>query len=193
MGSMLAHPEPLQTSLSSGGASMGSATIGRSVRIRGEISSQEDLYINGEIEGIIVVTDRKLTVGPDAKVHATVAAREVVLLGSIRGDVEATDKIEIRKDASLVGDIKTPRIVIEDGAYFKGSIDIVQIRSTRLAVLGSREADEADGRAEREIGEQKYLTLDDTNSLRSVLASLSDDLSATASVQEPATASWGRR
>lgn len=65
--------------------------------------------------------------------------------------MKATDKIEIRKDASLVGDIRTPRIIIEDGAYFKGSIDIVQIKGSRLALLGSREADEADERAELDL------------------------------------------
>jgi hypothetical protein len=97
------------------------------------------------------VRNRKLTIGANATVHACVEAREVVLLGTVRGDVKATDKIEIRKDASLVGDIRTPRIIIEDGAYFKGSIDIVQIKGSRLALLGSREADEADERAELDL------------------------------------------
>ena len=68
----------------------------------------------------------KLTIGPNGKVHAAIKAREVVALGSIQGNVDASDKIEIRKDAKLVGDIKTARIIIEDGAYFKGSIDIVK-------------------------------------------------------------------
>jgi cytoskeletal protein CcmA (bactofilin family) len=70
--------------------------------------------------------EHKLTIGPNGTVHATVKAREVVALGSIHGNVEAADKIEIRKEAKLVGDIRTARIIIEDGAYFKGSIDIVK-------------------------------------------------------------------
>ena len=71
--------------------------------------------------------EHRVTVGPNGKVHAGVKAREIVVLGAITGNVEATDKIDIRKDARLVGDIKTARIVIEDGAYFKGSIDIIKV------------------------------------------------------------------
>lgn len=104
----------------------GSATIGKAVMIKGQIFSREDLIIDGEVDGTVEVAEHKLTVGPNGKVQAGVKAREVVVLGSIHGNVEATDKIDIRKDAKLVGDIKTARIVIEDGAYFKGSIDIVK-------------------------------------------------------------------
>jgi cytoskeletal protein CcmA (bactofilin family) len=104
----------------------GSATIGKAVKIAGQIYSREDLYVDGDVEGTIELMDHKLTVGPNGKVHAGVKAREVVALGAIQGNVEASERIEIRKDAKLVGDIKTARIVIEDGAYFKGSIDIVK-------------------------------------------------------------------
>jgi cytoskeletal protein CcmA (bactofilin family) len=104
----------------------GSATIGKAVKINGQIYSREDLYVDGDVEGTIELMDHKLTIGPNGKVHAGVKAREVVALGSIQGNVEASERIEIRKDARLVGDIKTARIVIEDGAYFKGSIDIVK-------------------------------------------------------------------
>ena len=104
----------------------GSATIGKAVKINGQIYSREDLYVDGDVEGTIELMDHKLTVGPNGKVHAGVKAREVVALGVIQGNVEASERIEIRKDAKLVGDIKTARIVIEDGAYFKGSIDIVK-------------------------------------------------------------------
>jgi cytoskeletal protein CcmA (bactofilin family) len=104
----------------------GSATIGKSVTIKGQIYSREDLMVDGEIEGAIELNDHRLTVGPNGKVRAGVKAREIVVLGSIEGNVEALDKIDIRKDAKLIGDIKTARIVIEDGAYFKGSIDIVR-------------------------------------------------------------------
>ena len=104
----------------------GSATIGKAVRIVGQIYTKEDLYVDGEVEGTVEAVEHKLTIGPNGTVKAAVKAREVVALGSISGNVEATDKIEIRKDAKLVGDIKTARIIIEDGAYFKGSIDIVK-------------------------------------------------------------------
>jgi cytoskeletal protein CcmA (bactofilin family) len=104
----------------------GAATIGKAVKVIGQIFSREDLYVDGDVEGTIEALEHKLTVGPNGTVQATVKAREVVALGSIKGNVEATDKIEIRKDAKLTGDIRTARIIIEDGAYFKGSIDIVK-------------------------------------------------------------------
>lgn len=104
----------------------GMAVIGKSVTIKGQIFSQEDLTIDGEMEGSVELKEHRLTVGPNGRVQAGVKAREIVVLGSINGNVEASDKIDIRKEARLVGDIKTSRIVIEDGAYFKGSIDIVR-------------------------------------------------------------------
>jgi cytoskeletal protein CcmA (bactofilin family) len=104
----------------------GAATIGKAVKVVGQIFSKEDLYIDGEVEGTVEALDHKLTVGPNGTLKAQVKAREVVALGTIHGNVDATDKIEIRKDARLSGDIRTARIIIEDGAYFKGSIDIVK-------------------------------------------------------------------
>lgn len=104
----------------------GSASIGKAVKIVGQIYSREDLYVDGDVEGTIELNEHKLTIGPNGKVHAGIKAREVVALGTIQGNVEANDRLEIRKDAKLVGDIRTARIIIEDGAYFKGSIDIVK-------------------------------------------------------------------
>ena len=104
----------------------GPASIGKAVKIAGQIYSREDLYVDGDVEGTIELMDHRLTIGPNGKVHAGIKAREVVALGAVQGNVEASERIEIRKDAKLVGDIKTARIVIEDGAYFKGSIDIVK-------------------------------------------------------------------
>jgi cytoskeletal protein CcmA (bactofilin family) len=106
--------------------SRGAATIGKAVKIIGQIFSKEDLYVDGDVEGTIECQDNKLTIGPNGKLQAAVRAREVIVLGQIKGNVEAADRIEIRKDARLVGDIKTARIKIEDDAYFKGSIDIVK-------------------------------------------------------------------
>jgi cytoskeletal protein CcmA (bactofilin family) len=111
----------------------GSATVGKAVKIVGQIYSKEDLYVDGEVEGTVEAMEHKLTIGPNGTVKATVRSREVVVLGSIAGNVEATDKLEIRKDAKLVGDIKTARIIIEDGAYFKGSIDIVKPEPSKTA------------------------------------------------------------
>jgi cytoskeletal protein CcmA (bactofilin family) len=108
------------------GSSASSASIGKAVKVVGQIYSREDLYVDGEIEGTVEALEHKLTIGPNGVVRAGVKAREVVALGTIQGNVEAHDKIEIRKDAKLVGDIRTARIIIEDGAYFKGSIDIVK-------------------------------------------------------------------
>jgi cytoskeletal protein CcmA (bactofilin family) len=112
----------------------GSATIGKAVKIIGQIHSKEDLFVDGDVEGTVEAPEHKLTVGPNGSVHATVKAREVVALGSIQGNVEAADRIEIRKDAKLVGDIRTARIVIEDGAYFKGSIDIVKPEPAKVSM-----------------------------------------------------------
>lgn len=104
----------------------GTAVIGKSVMIKGQIFSREDLTVDGEVEGSIELQENRLTIGPHGKLNAGVKAREIVVLGAINGNVEASEKIDIRKDAKLVGDIKTQRIVIEDGAYFKGSIDIIR-------------------------------------------------------------------
>jgi cytoskeletal protein CcmA (bactofilin family) len=103
------------------------ATIGKSVTIKGEIYSEEDLYLDGEVEGVLELAGHKLTIGPNGKVASNVRAREVIIQGTIRGNVEAQQKITIRKEGSLVGDIKTAGIIIEDDAYFKGSIDIVKV------------------------------------------------------------------
>ena len=107
-------------------ANRATATLGKSVVVKGQILSREDLTLDGEVEGTVELQEHRLTIGPNGKVNATVKAREIVVLGTIHGNVEASDKIDIRKDAKLVGDIRTARIVIEDGAYFKGNIDIIR-------------------------------------------------------------------
>jgi cytoskeletal protein CcmA (bactofilin family) len=101
------------------------AVIGASMRIKGEIRSEEELFIDGEIEGSMEL-QQALTVGPNGKVRANIKAREVTVLGSVKGNVEVVEKIAIRENGSLIGDIKTAGISIDDGAYFKGSIDIVR-------------------------------------------------------------------
>ncbi len=102
------------------------ASIGKSVMIKGQIISREDLYLDGELEGTVELQEHRLTIGPNGRVQANVKAREIVVIGTMHGNCEATDKVEIRKEARLVGDIRTLRIFIEDGAYFKGSIDVIK-------------------------------------------------------------------
>src|SRR5689334_15451082 len=100
------------------------ARLGASLHVKGEITGNEDLAIDGSVEGLVQLEDRKLTVGASARVTADIIAREVVVYGNVKGNLRARDRIEIKKDGSVVGDLTTARIMIEDGAYFKGSIEI---------------------------------------------------------------------
>lgn len=92
--------------------------------MKGEICGDGDLLIDGSVEGLIQLDERKLTVGATAKLTADIVAGEVVVYGSVQGNIRATDRIEIKKEGSVNGDLITPQIMIEDGAYFKGSIEI---------------------------------------------------------------------
>jgi cytoskeletal protein CcmA (bactofilin family) len=93
--------------------------------IKGEIRAREELMVDGEVEGTLE-SQSLLTVGPNGKVLGNIKAREVAIYGSVRGNVDVTEKIAIREQGSLIGDIKSAGISIDDGAYFKGSIDIVR-------------------------------------------------------------------
>ena len=99
------------------------ATIGKGLFIKGEITGSESLYIDGKIEGTINLPGNRLTVGRNGQVNASINAREIVVLGKVRGNVAATDRVDIRAEGSLTGDVAAARISIEDGAYFKGGID----------------------------------------------------------------------
>ncbi len=107
-------------------AAQGSTTIGRTVAIKGEVHSEEDILIDGKMEGRLDLGPNRLVVGPNGTVRADIAAREVDLHGVINGNVEAAERIILRKNSKLVGDLKMASVVIEDGAYFKGSIDITR-------------------------------------------------------------------
>jgi cytoskeletal protein CcmA (bactofilin family) len=98
--------------------------IGKSVVIRGELTGNEDLYLDGEIEGNINLRDHKLVIGPNGKIKATITARDVVVHGRVEGNISASERVELKRSCSLTGDVTTQRIVIEDGAFFKGAIDI---------------------------------------------------------------------
>lgn len=123
-----AKPTPLPTPPKQQGERSGRTTaqIGKSLKIKGTITGSEDLYVDGEIEGNIELEENSLTVGPNGNVNADVKARDITVLGRLTGNVRAGERIEIRRTGSLEGDLVTSRIVIEDGAVFRGSIDIVK-------------------------------------------------------------------
>jgi cytoskeletal protein CcmA (bactofilin family) len=100
------------------------ATIGKSLVIKGEVTGSESLYIDGRVEGSINLAGNRVTIGRNGVVAANINAREIVVLGKVRGNLTASDRVDIRSDGSLTGDVVAARISIEDGAYFKGGIDI---------------------------------------------------------------------
>lgn len=100
------------------------AHIGRSVLIKGELSGSEDLYLDGTVEGKIELPGNNFVVGPNGRVRAAIRARGVVIEGKVEGDIEASERVELRKTAVLTGSIVTQRVAIEDGAYFKGGVDV---------------------------------------------------------------------
>ncbi len=100
------------------------ATIGKGLFIKGEISGSESLFIDGKVEGSVNLPGNRVTVGRNGQVAANISAREIVVLGKVRGNVSATDRVDIRAEGSLSGDVAAARISIEDGAFFKGGIDI---------------------------------------------------------------------
>jgi cytoskeletal protein CcmA (bactofilin family) len=111
-------PRPVVTSTAD------QATIGKSLVIKGEVSGSESLYIDGRVEGSINLAGNRVTVGRNGIVAANINAREIVVLGKVRGNLTASDRVDIRSDGSLTGDVVAARISIEDGAFFKGGIDI---------------------------------------------------------------------
>jgi cytoskeletal protein CcmA (bactofilin family) len=99
--------------------------IGKAMVVRGHIRSKESLHIEGEVDGTLELPGARLTVGATARVAADARAREIEVIGTLTGDLDATKKITVRKGGRLVGDLRTPGIVIEEGAYYKGKIEIV--------------------------------------------------------------------
>ena len=98
--------------------------LGAGLQIKGEISGNEDLKLESKVEGLVSIGGYRLTVGPAAQLNADIVAREVVISGQVHGDISAIDRIEVSKSASIVGDLTTSKIVMEEGAYFKGGIEI---------------------------------------------------------------------
>jgi cytoskeletal protein CcmA (bactofilin family) len=102
------------------------AAIGKSVQIRGEVKGNEDLVVDGQVEGTITLIEGRLTIGPNAHVAANVSARDVVILGSLKGNVTATGRVELRQGSNLTGDITASRLSIEENAIFAGKVDLMQ-------------------------------------------------------------------
>ncbi len=119
----VAAPRPASPApVSASGADQ--ATIGKSLVIKGEVTGSESLYIDGRVEGSISLAGNRVTIGRNGVVAANISAREIVVLGKVRGNLTASDRVDIRSDGSLTGDVVAARISIEDGAFFKGGIDI---------------------------------------------------------------------
>jgi cytoskeletal protein CcmA (bactofilin family) len=105
------------------------ATIGRTLVIKGELSGAEALYIDGRIEGKITLPDHRVTVGRNGSVQANITAREVVVMGKVSGNIECSDRVDIRSEGSVTGEVSTARISVEDGAILKGGI---QVKSSEI-------------------------------------------------------------
>ena len=119
-----AEPTPASAPRSAVINSAEQATIGKSLVIKGEVTGSESLYIDGRVEGSINLAGNRVTVGRNGVVAANINAREIVVLGKVRGNLVASDRVDIRSEGSLTGDVVAQRISIEDGAFFKGGIDI---------------------------------------------------------------------
>ena len=116
------------------------ATIGKGLFVKGEITGSESLFIDGKVEGIINLPGNRVTVGRNGQVAASVAAREIVILGKVRGNVSASDRVDIRAEGALTGDVTAARISIEDGAFFKGGIDIKKADTKPAPAAAASEA-----------------------------------------------------
>lgn len=116
------------------------ALIGKSLEITGEIRGAEDLVIDGRMKGDIELPDHRLTIGPTGVLHGKVRAREIVIYGTVQGNLEATERVEIKKNARVIGDLKAQRPVIEDEAFFKGNVETIRPEPPKAAGEASRAA-----------------------------------------------------
>ncbi|MGH9512190.1 MAG: bactofilin family protein [Terriglobales bacterium] len=133
------------------------ATIGRTLVIKGEVKGDESIYIDGQIEGTIQFGDHRVTIGRNGKISANISAREVVIMGSVKGNVQCTDRVDIRAEGCLTGDIVTQRISVEDGAILKGS---VQIRATDTKAESKK--DKSQNQTQASVGESSKTATDES-------------------------------
>jgi cytoskeletal protein CcmA (bactofilin family) len=115
----------------------GSTAIGKSVVVRGQLSGNEDLYLDGDLEGTITLTENRLTLGPNARVVADLHVRDLVMLGNLKGNVRASGRIELRQSAVLTGDIVASRLSIEDSAVIKGHVELITAPTPAAAPAAS--------------------------------------------------------
>jgi cytoskeletal protein CcmA (bactofilin family) len=115
----------------------GSTVIGKSVIIRGDLSGNEDLYMDGDIEGTITLTQSRLTIGPNARVRADITVRDVIVFGQLTGNVQATGRVDLRQSASVSGDILAGRLSIEESAVLKGRVELKASAETKHASGGN--------------------------------------------------------
>jgi len=130
---------PLKTS----SAPMEQASLGRSLVIKGEISGSESLYIDGRIEGTINIPDHRVTVGRNGAVTADVNAREAVIMGKVQGNIICSDRLDIRSEGAVIGDVVTQRISVEDGAILKGSVQVQAAEQKKAQPQQSKPAEAA--------------------------------------------------
>lgn len=140
-------PRPVTTTTSD------QATIGKSLVIKGEVTGSESLYIDGRVEGSINLSGNRVTIGRNGVVAANISAREIVVLGKVRGNLTASDRVDIRSDGSLTGDVVAARISIEDGAFFKGGIDI-----RKAGTAGAGTGAKTDSRTDSKMEEVKSVS-----------------------------------
>jgi cytoskeletal protein CcmA (bactofilin family) len=127
--------------------------IGKSVVIKGELNGSEDLTIEGQVEGKIELRDHVLTIGPNGKIKAELYAKSIVVLGEVIGNVVATEKVDIRENGSVEGDITSPRVAIAEGAHFRGSVDM-QNKGGKPAAQPARPAPAAETKPQGQTGPQ---------------------------------------
>jgi cytoskeletal protein CcmA (bactofilin family) len=148
---MNSEPSPVSAARNAIMNSNEQATIGKSLIIKGEVTGSEALYIDGRVEGSINLAGNRVTIGRNGVVSANVTAREIVIIGKVRGNLNASDRVDIRNEGSLTGDVIAQRISIEDGAFFKGGIDI-QKPNSQQKVNGKSESTSVTGSTGASIG-----------------------------------------
>jgi cytoskeletal protein CcmA (bactofilin family) len=141
--------------MSTAPGSGGFANIGKSIVVKGELSGSEDIYVDGEVEGSIQVAGNSLTIGPNAKVRANVSAKNVTIGGLLNGNIQAGERTELRKSAVVNGDVQTKRIAIEEGAYFKGKLEIVPEAKSQVSSGAAAGASAVPGTSGTPPAEQK--------------------------------------
>jgi cytoskeletal protein CcmA (bactofilin family) len=147
------EPSPVSAARNSIVNSNEQATIGKSLIIKGEVTGSEALYIDGRVEGSINLAGNRVTIGRNGVVSANVVAREIVIIGKVRGNLNASDRVDIRNEGSLTGDVIAQRISMEDGAFFKGGIDIQKPNSSQQQkVNGKSDSTSVTGSSSASIG-----------------------------------------